>query len=286
MAISNGLEWSGLTAIPDYEIGVGANPNRSLGGQPKSLRRATGQEPDGPGEVYRALGGRREKDGSQMLAPRNATPVGEAIGGLLHFRRGRGMIGGNQIDFTALYRLPKCLLTGPISQGWRALGQGTDALGVLGGEEKVVRTGFAGYVNSSSAGRSHQRDACPGGDMNYMQGTPCCLGQGDRSLDRLQLGHDRAAGEVIPHCGAPCRDGAASTSCRDRIVLGMHGHGQAEARDGLHSLKQRVIVGSVKIVRTSGRHERLEPNGPGFGQVFEMVEAIGRQSTPQGEIRT
>ena len=82
--------------------------------------------------------------------------------------------------------------------------------------------------------------------------------------------------------GSPSR--AARQPARDLVVLGVHGHRQAQARRALHPLQQRQVVGGLELLHAAGRHEGLEADDAPCRELVEAVAVAWDEAAPQRHV--
>ena len=132
---------------------------------------------------------------------------------------------------------PERVAVGRPAQRRRALRDRAEPLGVVGAEHEVVRAGLARHVDPARPRGGDQRDAAPGRDVDDVERAAGLLREQDRAADRLQLGDDRARGEVVAHRHPAGGDRPCRERRRERVALRVDRDRQPQRRGAGHAVE-------------------------------------------------
>ena len=121
--------------------------------------------------------------------------------------------------------------------------------------------------------------------MHDVQGAPRLLRKKEGAGYGLCFSVNRPGIQVVADGCAPGRTCHLGARLRHSIVLRVDGNRQAETRGDAHAAVEGLIVTGAKIADAARGHEGFEPHHAALGKLFEVVEVVRREPTPQGKIR-
>src|SRR4051794_10833533 len=104
---------------------------------------------------------------------------------------------------------------------WRAFRDSAEAFHILIGQDEVMRTGFAGHVDSSCARFSHERDYATATDVDDVKPAAGFRGDIDRATDRFELGCNRSRVQEIADAFLAGRASGAGQLARHLFRFGV-----------------------------------------------------------------
>ncbi len=152
-------------------------------------------------------------------------------------------------------------------------------------KEQIMGTRFAG--DKRFAMFTHLADdlnAFGRADVHDMQRTSGFHRDRNCPSNGFGLGANRPGCQKIGPTSPAAGGGFGRQMRGDFLAFGVYGHGKVKVSGDLHSAAQGGIVGVGKIGDPAVAHECFESNDAALGEFLKMIEIVGRQAAPEGEI--
>ena len=147
-----------------------------------------------------------------------------------------------------------------------------------------MRAGLTGDVDAPGPGLGDEGHSRAAADVHHVQRAAGVGGQRDRPADRLEFRDHRPRGEIVADARAARRHRLTGQRRGERVVLGVHEHGQAEIRRHLHSPPERRVVDALKIIDPTPAHERLDADDAAVGELGQLAHVAGHETAPDAEV--